>query len=470
MASRRDQLQSYQFMVQRVVSALVLRETDPAQPPFRRLSGAVFASVMVAVIALTGVALYGVIFPGGKDSWRAGDAVIIEKETGTRYVYRQGKLHPVANYASARLILGGGADTQSVSRNSLVGVVRGPLLGIPDAPDALPDPDRLLGSPWTLCSQPVEDDAGVLVSSTVLVVGRRPGGGAALRDQAVLVKDAKAGTLFLVWRNHRYEIADEQTVVEALVLGQVPRIQVGEAWLNARPAGAALRPMAIDGRGAVSTAVAGARVGQVFVVQAQGGTRQFYVALRDQLAPITEVQADLLLTSGKTWARQLAPGVAAGAPKAEPPPTGEEQPPARRPDVVTTSGASTSVCAAFKGAAFAGATAAPEVLVGAAVSRTNGAIATNAQTEEGTALADRVLIEPGWGAVVEAIQSPGAQSGTLYLITDQGTRYPVASREVLATLGYGKATPMKLPASLVVRIPEGPELDPAAAAKPLARR
>jgi hypothetical protein len=65
MASKKDQLQSYQFLVQRFVSALVMRETDPAQMPFRRLAGAAFASVMVAVLALAGVGIYGLLRPGG---------------------------------------------------------------------------------------------------------------------------------------------------------------------------------------------------------------------------------------------------------------------------------------------------------------------------------------------------------------------------------------------------------------------
>ena len=47
MPSRQDQLHSYQFMVQRVVAALVMRETDPAQSPFRRAAGASLASVLV---------------------------------------------------------------------------------------------------------------------------------------------------------------------------------------------------------------------------------------------------------------------------------------------------------------------------------------------------------------------------------------------------------------------------------------
>ena len=45
----------------------------------------------------------------------------------------------------------------------------------------------------------------------------------------------------------------------------------------------------------------------------QGGERQFYVALETELAPITEVQADIQLAGDTNGAREMAPGVAATA-------------------------------------------------------------------------------------------------------------------------------------------------------------
>jgi type VII secretion protein EccB len=470
MASRRDQLQSYQFLVQRVVSALVLRETDPAQAPFRRAIGTAFASVMVAALALAAVGIYGVIKPGGKKTWKDGAAVIVEKETGTRYVYRDGKLYPVANYASALLILGTHAETVSVSSNSMVGTPRGPRLGIAGGPDALPDKSRLLGAPWSLCSQPQEDSTGKLVTTTVLVVGREPSRGRRLGDRAVLVKD-EDGDLFLVWRNHRYEISDTETVLGGLALRQEPRIAVGGAWLNALPAGETLGPLPVSDRGARSTALTGALVGQVFVVRNQGGDEQFYLARRDELQPITEVQADLLLTAeatraaypgGSPDAKELSTADARSAPKAEPPDSGPEQPPVRRPEMAAVTDGSTAVCAAF-----AGPKAAAEVLTDASADGAVEAMETSARTEQGTALADRVNVEPGWGAVVEAMQSPDASAGTYYLVTDLGRRYALASPDVLGVLGYSRSDVTRLPASLVARIPEGPSLDPSAATEPV---
>ncbi|NBH11520.1 type VII secretion protein EccB, partial [Amycolatopsis sp. SID8362] len=151
MASKRDQLQAYQFLVQRATSALVTRETDPEQPPFRRTGSATFAGIALGIVSLAGAGVYGLIVPGGNTAWRQDSAVIVEKETGTRYVYLDGRLHPVANYASALLLLGDHRATEQVSRESLAGVPRGPRLGIPDAPDALPAPARLLTGSWSLC-------------------------------------------------------------------------------------------------------------------------------------------------------------------------------------------------------------------------------------------------------------------------------------------------------------------------------
>ena len=122
MSSRQDQLHSYQFMIQRVVAALVLRDTDPAHSPTRRLAGAALASVLVAAIGLGAMVVYGALAgSGGTAGWRDGGAVIVEKESGARYVYRDGKLHLVVNYASALLIVGGDRATDGAGVPALVG-------------------------------------------------------------------------------------------------------------------------------------------------------------------------------------------------------------------------------------------------------------------------------------------------------------------------------------------------------------
>ncbi|MEV6812279.1 type VII secretion protein EccB [Micromonospora sp. NPDC051296] len=468
MPSRRDQVQSYQFFVQRMTSALVAREPDPEAAPFRRLGGAGFASVMVAVLCLAAVGVYGLLRPGGATKWKEGGAVILEKETGTRYLYREGRLHPVLNYASALLAMESAAPTVSVSRNSLVGTPRGPRIGIPFAPDALPASNRILDGPWTLCTQPARDAAGGIVATTVLTVGRAPNGGREPGDAALLVRDRKTSRLHLVWRDHRYEIRNEKIVLEGLTMSAEPVVEVGGAWLNALPAGEPIAPRRVTDRGALSTALPDARVGQVFVVESQNGSRQYYLAERTRLVPITPVQADVLMADGETQAAypdgtkplpiELAAGAAAAAPKAGAPAQGRHRAPEQRPEIARLAGDQPAVCAAYQPGQDE-----PTVLLDAQVSPVREPVRTGEQTGDGIPLADRVVIEPGYGVLVTAVSSPEQEGGTLNLVTDVGYRYPLASEGVPAMLGYAGVQPVRLPASLVVRLPAGPALDPATA-------
>src|SRR5262249_39604010 len=125
MVSRRDQLQAYRFMTRRSAGALLRDDSDTVEAPLRRLSGGAAASVMVALLAAAVVGLFGLFSPGGSTSWQDSGSLILEKETGTRYVYLNGVLHPVINYASARLVLRGGAGVVQVSQSSLAGTPHG---------------------------------------------------------------------------------------------------------------------------------------------------------------------------------------------------------------------------------------------------------------------------------------------------------------------------------------------------------
>src|SRR2546423_6778409 len=105
MPSRQDQLHSHQFSVQRVVSALVMRDTDPVRSPFRRIAGATLAGILLAAVSLGAVAVYGVLLPGGGTDWRDDNAVIVERESGARYVFTGGGPHPVPNQTAAPLVI-----------------------------------------------------------------------------------------------------------------------------------------------------------------------------------------------------------------------------------------------------------------------------------------------------------------------------------------------------------------------------
>jgi type VII secretion protein EccB len=469
MPSRQDQLHSYQFQVQRVVAALVMRDTDPAQSPFRRVAAATGAGVLVAALAIAAVAVYGVLAGGGGTDGRDTGAVIIEKESGARYVYLDdGRLHPVLNYASALLVVGSARPrTTSVSRSSLAGIPRGVPLGIPGAPDSLPARDRLLGQAWTVCSRPPVDASAGARAQSVLLLGDRPGGGRALEDAALLVATAE-GEQYVVWQRRRYRVREPGIVLAAFGWDRQAAVPVASALVNALPAGVDLARIPIPDRGKSSSAVAGAKIGKVYVVESQSGSRQYAVALADGLAPVTQVEADLLLVdpdtvaaAGQHEAAKLGQGDYAAARKvALPAPAG----PASAATALPTTTPRLAPKAATVCAAVPDQRGISDVRVDADVA--DGA-AVAGGSRGGAVLVDRVVIPPGRGVVVEALASPTAQSGALSVVTDLGVRYPVAGPDVLAMLGYAGVTPVRLPAELVAMLPTGRALDRAVALRPV---
>ncbi|MGE5828877.1 MAG: type VII secretion protein EccB [Micromonosporaceae bacterium] len=456
MAAAIDQVHSHQFARQRVVAALAVR--DPDGSPSRRLGSALLAGVMLAALALAGTAGYGIIRPSD-DSWRDGAVVIVERETGARFVFRDGLLHPVLNYSSALLLLGS-SRTALVARAALSDVPRGATLGIPGAPDQLPAAADLLTGAWQLCSRPT-DGAG---AESVLFVGATPARPAGdIAGRGLLVVDA-AGDPHLIWNDHRYAIRDATVVLTALGWTSQRSTPVADAVLNAIPAGPDLARVAVPGRGGPST-VPGGRVGQVFVVQNQSGARQYAVALADGLASITQVQADLLLADPANVGSDAGPDAAptplspaayaALGPVRPLIPAGDAAAPATTPPLAAV-GTGEGVCASFTADGSPG-----RVRLGAAP-RPAGAIRT------GCACADWVAVGPGHGALVEALAGPSAPTGTLLVVSDLGIAYPLPSADAQARLGYSGVRPQRLPAALTALLPAGPALDPALAGRPAA--
>src|SRR6516225_6397072 len=106
MQSRRDQVQAHLFVMSRLASGMLRAEPDtPDTPTGRTTRGAVVGLAVGLVIGLV-VAVYGVMKPGGSTGWEKPGALVMVEETGARYLYLGGTLHPVLNQASAKLLAG----------------------------------------------------------------------------------------------------------------------------------------------------------------------------------------------------------------------------------------------------------------------------------------------------------------------------------------------------------------------------
>lgn len=481
MASRRDQLHSYQFMIQRVVAALVMRETDPAQSPFRRAAGAVFAGVMVAAIVVAGFAVYGLWDPGGNMRWKVeSDAkggapvVVIEEETGASYVYMYRKLHPAENFVSAMLV--GSVDGRTkqpyyVSRDSLAsaaGLTMGSRIGIPGAPDSLPSAKNLIHSDWSLCSQRTETESNDQEIETVMVVGGRPSQGQPAAREAVILVQDETGTKYLIYQSHRFRISSEQDVLQALGIRNRNPLTVGAAWLNGLPEGQEIAPLLISGYGEPATVLAGTTVGTVVRVRSTGSA-EYYLVLRDKLASITEFQAVILETVHKVQAREFPSGEVANLEKTDellPSRQDLKAPPESARLALADPVPDAAICAIF---GVNGAADPTLVHSGSLAGFGATGVTTTQRGSEGEQLASRVVVPPGRGALVWSSQDRQDRAPRLCLITDTGRYYTLATPDVLGRLGYDrkKVKPGWMPSNLVARLPQGPTLDPEAALEPV---
>ncbi|HXS65091.1 MAG TPA: type VII secretion protein EccB [Streptosporangiaceae bacterium] len=472
--NQRDQAHAYRFLARRLSSALVRDDPDGPDAPMRRLAIASFGSIMVAALVVAGVGVLGVVRPGGATAWKKAHAVILEKETGTRYLYTQGQLHPLLNYASARLVLGQQAySLVTVSQASLRGVPRGLPIGIPGAPDELPTTAGLVTGPWSVCSLPARDEAGSPSAFVRLSAGGGLTGTALGSNRAVLVTSLD-NTLYLVWNSSRMRIPGGQAALEALGYASTQPLAVGDAWLTVLPQGPDLAPPQLPGLGGKGPPVArrATRVGQVLIAAGSGqagGTPQYYLVEHGGLAPLSVTEADLELADPQ--ARSLYPpgrptaiSVPAASIAAAPafPSASPSALPSRPPQLISLPAGQGAVCGVYQAAD----NSVPQVRTYPVDA---GSIPTVTKPAPvgvlGIPLADQVRIPAGDGAVVQAVPAPGAGGGTMYLITSSGVKYPVPTTDVLASLGLSGVRPTLVPEILLDLLNTGPTLDPHAAAR-----
>jgi type VII secretion protein EccB len=456
MQSRSDQVHSYEFFLQRVVSGLVARESDPAELPFRRLGWSGFGSIMVTVVVAAVFGIIGVLRGGGNTTWQEDESIIRDKGSGTIYLYIGDKLHPMANLVSAQLATGG-AEVVQVSARSLEGVPRGVTLGIPGAPHALPDGDDLLTASWSLCSQERDNERGEPETISVLGVGTSPVGGQPVGERAVLVRDRAAETYHMVWRGYRFALSSQvDATVGALGTSESRALPVSPAWLDGVPEGEPLAPPSAGEPDQPTTAVDDPDVATGDVIQ--DGDR-FYLVRSDDLVEMTELQAQIVLrASGK---QEISARVPTNAETVELGRPNETTPPESAPEFVAGDVLSSSVCSVFPAGRFD-----PVVIAGGELDW-QAANETVRVGENQNALVDYVNVPGGAAVLVQSIPAPDAPGGQWHIVNDQGTRFSLPDESVAGMLGYDSGQQgVQMSGGLVGLLARGPDLDPAVAGPP----
>ncbi|MFB7614104.1 type VII secretion protein EccB [Kitasatospora sp. NPDC056181] len=469
MQSKRDQVQAHLFVMGRLATGMLRGEPDAADTPAGRTSrGTVTGLVVAALIGLV-VTLYGVVVPGGATAWKKPGTLIVVKESGARYLYLDGSLHPVLNEASARLLAGDQLVVDQVSVKSLADTPRGAPIGILGAPDGLPEPAALADEPWFSCAVTRPGPGAVRAPGLALVIGLTRQGDRLADSQAVLIA-APDATEYLLWRGRRLRLDGRNGARQALGQASVTAYPVTAAFLNSLSAGPDLGAPELDGRGNAGPMLANrpTKVGQLFT--GPGGDP--YVLTSAGLAPLSRMAFELLRNDQRTQsgayggaavtpaaltpadlAAHTAPAPAANAALAG---LAGQGLPASPPDLLAVP-QGRGVCADLR-LTEAAPTTSVALLDAAAVAGLPPAAQPG--VEPGCGGADSIAVRPGGGALVRALSGAGVGS-TLYLVTDGGVKYPLASAAVAKQLGYGAATPVAVPESLLTLLPSGPSLDPA---------
>ncbi|SOD72389.1 type VII secretion protein EccB [Jatrophihabitans sp. GAS493] len=427
----------------------------------------------IAVLALAGFAVYGFIKPAPS----IGSAtVLIDSDNGATYVLRDGRLYSSMNLSSALLAAGqassgsnssnnGKPETKSVNAATLAGMAKGQLLGITGAPDDLPSESKLLPATWAVCDVSTVDPSLAPSSpptvKTTAIVGEPVVTSSEVGNVATLVTADGGKTTYVLWDGRRSRIQQSDRAA-TLALGtdaQTPR-PVSLGLLNAIPEGAPLTEPQIAGAGNAVSWSSSLTAGAVFTAQLSSGPAE-YVVLEDGVQRITPLFLDLIRAS--TPSTGPVPTVPLSTLSSAPVtkhPLPVDDFPATQPSFYSSTQAPV-VCLTWTGGSDPASYA---VYPTTALPLPAKATAVPAPPGSPAGSADAVYVAPGHGAVMG--QVTGAQdpsSGALFLLTSQGVKYPVVSRQALAYLGLGKTIRGASPGLLNV-LPTGPTLDPAVAA------
>ncbi|MGW4826371.1 type VII secretion protein EccB [Amycolatopsis japonica] len=444
MQTSRDHVHAYQFMTRRMTMALLSGEPDSGDIPARRARLGLVFGVLAAVLLLIGFLVYGLISPGGNTTWQRPGTIVVERESGTRYLYRDGLLKPALNFSSALLAAGRASHVELVSRSSLANVRRGTPFGIPGAPDALPGRTDLFAGNALAC---VPGIASRPITVTTLVVDPRSEV-VALPAGTRLRVAGPDGMEYVIQDSMKYPLV-EPTALIALGLDTAPSAVVPGSWLSELATGPAIAAASVPDAGRPGGQVGDRSyaVGQLFQVKAVEGDR-YFVLLSDGLAPMSRTEFALMAAHGEQ-AVTLDPAVATAAKR-----SAETSLLARLPDLA------------------GGPLAAPAKAL--CVRHDRGATATAGQLmrmdsgEAAAAVARGAAVSatPGGGVFAVQVAQAGPEQATKvvarYLVTEQGLKYSIPDNESLELLGLSGAPMVTVDGEVLDAVPSGPALTIAA--------
>lgn len=425
----RRQRRGFKREINRVDEALSRQDVRGVGSPLTRLRGGLGFGVFAGAIVVVAAFVVSLIAP--KPDGKISEIMITRG--GGMFVQFNGRLHPVTNLASARLIVGKPADATVVSDAALRSRPTGPLMGIPNAPNLLSARSDTTAV-WTICDW---HDTAVPLSllrsgdlTTAVIAGSDmlSGGEDLGSTRSVLVRPiGKPDELWLIYRDTRAQVGRADFAAQA-ALGITPAVVanaqlVSPSLLSAITPSAALTAPELADRGKPSPTVSGSNIGDILTVGTAAGSRAYYLVGRDGVQQIGPVPAQMLINTGSAQKLVEDPAVISKLPQTQLIDDGRF--PTQTPTPVTPA----ALCWSWSKTA-GDLTARTRVLTGTQLPITEAAKAAAVTLLPNTGGVDQAtesVMRPGYGwyaHIVGADQTATPGDGLMW-IDPTGTRFPI---------------------------------------------
>lgn len=302
----RVQVTAHQFMARRAVVALTLRHVGMESPQARRQSMAYLAGVSVVIVGCLVALFWSLLRPAGSVG---NSKIVADQDTSALYVRLGEKLYPALNLASARLVVGSAENPVRVRRSEIESLPRGPLVGIPGAPDELSVAAPTTSS-WLVCDAVTKAfGAGAPEPVTVTVIDGKPD----LTDrrhvmapeQALLLRHGADVWLIRDGRRSRVDPAQRPVLLALGVTAEAIATArpMSTALFDAIPVGSALTVPVIPRLGEpAGFPDAPGPVGTVVSTPQVGGEPTYSVVLSEGMQTIAPVVAQILQNANSSGA------------------------------------------------------------------------------------------------------------------------------------------------------------------------
>ena len=441
------QVSGWRFLLRRLEHAIVRRDTRMFDDPLQFYSRSAMVGVVIAAMIAVGACAMALFRPQGK---LGGGDLYADSGTFQIFVNVTGRLHPVFNLSSARLILGSPANPTVVKSSELSAMTKGAWVGIPGAPHATPVTAG--ASPWALCDTVTNPDSAAPVLQTSLLsmpLVTDAAMGPIPADTALLA--SYQGSEWIITPQGRHAVDRANRAITSAVgipVSAVP-VPISGGLYNALPDAGAWQLPPIPGSGEPNTLGLPEElvVGSVFQTYTSAGP-QYHVVLLDGVAPVNSTTAAALRATdshGLVTPPEVVPNLVITLPER---PYDSPLPPA----ALTPLSRQDAPVLCWTWDRRAGDQKPQTVVIaGRHLPIPPSALGSGITQVQGTA-----TVYTNGGKYIQ-VQSDDPRYGeSLYYVDPLGVRYGLPDQETAATLGLSSPTPA--PWEVVRLLVEGPVL------------